>query len=87
MHAVVVHVEVKDLAEAKRGVEEQVIPMQKQAPGFKGAYFVDLGDGQGMSVAVFESEEQAKAGAPTAGTESPGVTIKSVQVGEVIGSA
>jgi hypothetical protein len=87
MHAVVVHVDVKDLAEAKRGVEEQVIPAQKQAPGFKGAYFVDLGDGRGMSVSVFETEEQAKAGAPPEGTESPGVTIKSVQFGEVIGSA
>ena len=87
MHAVVVHVDVKDLAEAKRGVEEQVIPMQKQAPGFQGAYFIDLGDGHGMSVSVFETEEQAKASAPSEGTDAPGVAFKSVQLGEVIGSA
>ena len=87
MHALVVHVDVMELAEAKRGLEEQIIPMQKQLPGFKGAWFVDLGGGQGMSVEVFETEEQAKAGAAPEGAEAPGVTLKSVQFGEVIASA
>jgi hypothetical protein len=87
VHAVVVHVELKDLAEAKRGLEEQIIPMQKQAPGFKGAYFIDLGDGHGMSVQAWDTEEQAKAGAPPEGAEAPGVTLGSVQFGEVIASA
>jgi hypothetical protein len=87
MHAVVTHVDVHDLAEAKRAVIEEIIPMQKRAAGFLGAYFVDLGGGRAMSVEAWDSEANAKAYAPPEGTEAPGVKVTSVQIGEIIGSA
>jgi hypothetical protein len=64
-----------------------VLPAIKQGPGFVGAYFVDLGDGHGVAVQVYETEEQARAGAPPEGTKGVGVTLTKLEFGEVIGSA
>ena len=86
MHAIVIHANIHDPAEAKRGLEEDVVPMIKNAPGFVGAYFVALDDGQGVSIEVFETEEQAKAAAPPMGATAPGVTLDTLQFGEVIGA-
>jgi hypothetical protein len=36
---------------------------------------------------VFETEELARAAAPPEGAEAPGVTLGTVQFGEVMGSA
>lgn len=87
MHATVIHADITDLDEAKRGLDEEVIPMIKGAPGFVGAYFVALDDTHGVSIAVFETEEEARAAAPPEGAEAPGVTMGTMQFGEVIGSA
>jgi len=87
MHAIVIHTNIADLAEAKRGLSEEVIPMMKGAPGFLGAYFVAVDDRHGVSIEVFETEEQARSAAPPEGAEAPGVTIGSLQFGEVIGTA
>jgi hypothetical protein len=87
MHAIVIHANISDLAEAKRGLNEEVLPMMKGAPGFLGAYFVAVDDTHGVSIQVFETEEQARAAAPPEGSEVPGVTLGSLQFGEVIGSA
>jgi microsomal dipeptidase-like Zn-dependent dipeptidase len=72
MHAVVVHANISDLAEAKRGLDEEVIPMMKDAPGFAGAYFVAVDDTHGVSVQVFETEDQARAAAPPEDAARPG---------------
>ena len=87
MHAIVIHANVNNLTEAKRGLEEEVLPMMKGAPGFVGAYFVAVDDTHGISIEVFETEEQARAAAPPVGAEAPGVTLGTLQFGEVIGSA
>jgi hypothetical protein len=87
MYAAVIHADIHDGAEAKKGLDEQVLPMLKQAAGFVGAYFVRLDDTHGISVQVFETEEQARGNAPPVGTTAPGVTLASQQFGEVIGSA
>ena len=87
MHAIVIHANISDLAEAKRGLDEEVIPMMKGAPGFLGAYFVAVEDTHGVSIEVFETEEQARAFAPPEGAEAPGVTVGAIQFGAVIGSA
>jgi hypothetical protein len=87
MHAIVIHANISDLAEAKRGLDEEVIPMMKGAPGFLGAYFVAVDDTHGVSIEVFETEEQARAAAPPPDAEAPGVTLGSIQFGAVIGSA
>ena len=72
MHAIVIHANISDRAEAKRGLDEEVIPMMKGAPGFLGAYFVAVDDSHGVSIEVFETEEQARAAAPPEGAEAPG---------------
>jgi hypothetical protein len=87
MHAIVIHANIHDPAEAKRGLDETVLPMIKNAPGFVAAYFVALDDGQGVSIEVFETEEQAKAAAPPKDVAAPGVTLDTIHFGEVIGAA
>ncbi len=87
MHARVIHANISDLAEAKRGLDEEVIRGIKGAPGFVGAYFVANDDSHGVSIEVFETEEQARASAPPEGAEAPGVKVDTLQFGAVIGSA
>jgi len=87
MHAIVIHANITDLADAKQGLNDQVLPMMKRAPGFLGAYFVAVDDTQGISVEVFETEDQARSAAPPDGVEAPGVTMGSIQFGEVLASA
>jgi hypothetical protein len=87
MHARVIHANISDLAEAKRSLDEEVIRGIKGAPGFLGAYFVAIDDSHGISIEVFETEEQARSTAPPEGAEAPGVTVRTIQFGAVIGSA
>ena len=88
MHATVVHVNIDDQAEAKRALEQEFIPMLRGAPGFVGAYFVAVDDTHGVSVQVFETEEQAKAAAPPeTGPAVGGVKLDTLQFGPVIGAA
>lgn len=47
MHAIVIHANITDLADAKQGLNDQVLPMMKGAPGFLGAYFVAVDDTHG----------------------------------------
>jgi hypothetical protein len=86
MHAIVIHANIHDPAEAKRGLDADVLPMIRNAPGFVAAYFVALDDGWGVSIEVFETEEQARAAAPPLDATAPGVTLDTVQFGEVIGA-
>jgi hypothetical protein len=88
MHATVVKVNIHDQVEAKRSLDEEFIPMLKGAPGFIGAYFVALDDTHGLSVQVFETEEQARAAAPPeSGPGMGGITLDSLQFGHVISAA
>ena len=86
MHAVVVNVEITDPDAARKGLDD-LVPQVKAAPGFVAAYWVRLDDAHGTSVAVFESEAQARAAAPPADANPPGVTLTSVAIGEVLASA
>ena len=88
MHATVVHVNIHDQAEAKRALDQEFIPMLRGAPGFVGAYFVAVDDTHGVSIQVFETEEQAKAAAPPkTGPGMGGVKLETLQFGDVIGAA
>jgi hypothetical protein len=88
MHAIVVHANIHDQAEAKRALDQEFIPMLRGAPGFVGAYFVAVDDTHGVSIQVFETEEQAKAAAPPeTGPGMGGVKLDTVQFGDVIGAA
>jgi hypothetical protein len=91
MHAVVTRVSVQEGPAATDFLREKIVPGVKQAPGFVAGYWVRLeGGDEGTSVIVFESEDNARAAA--AGIEenvgqNPGVTLKSVTVGEVVAQA
>ncbi|HEX3334442.1 MAG TPA: hypothetical protein VHS57_08870 [Acidimicrobiales bacterium] len=87
MHAVIVDVEINEPEAARKGLEEQVLPMVKSAPGFVAGYWVSLGDTDGTSIVVFQTKEQALAGAPEEGSTSQGVTFTRVVDGEVLASA
>jgi heme-degrading monooxygenase HmoA len=87
MYAVEATVDITDGEAAMKGLAEQVVPMVKQAPGFVSGYWVRLDESHGTSIIVFETEEQARTGAPEVGGESPGVVFTSVTFGEVAGHA
>jgi hypothetical protein len=86
MHANVVTVDISDPDAAKKSLVG-LVPTVKAVPGFVAAYWVQLDGAHGTSIAVFETEEQARAGAPPVGGGMEGVTATGVQFGEVVGSA
>ena len=63
MHAHVITVDITDPDAATDGLAE-LIPTLKASPGFVAGYWVRLVEGHGTSLAVFETEEQARATAP-----------------------
>ena len=86
MHAHVVTVDISDVEAAVKGLGE-LVPTVQAMPGFVGGYWVSLDDSHGISLSVFETEEQARSAAPPVGGGMEGVTVSSVQFGEVVGSA
>jgi hypothetical protein len=89
MHAVVVAVSVSEGSGegATKHLRETVVPMVSQMPGFVAGYWVRLeGGNQGRAVVVFESEDGAR-GLEDNLQPAPGVTIDSVDVGEVVAHA
>jgi hypothetical protein len=65
-----------------------VIPHVSQAPGFVAGYWTNIGGDGGASMAVYESEEDAKQ-AVERFVAPPGeiITIESMDVGEVVEQA
>jgi len=89
MHAVVVRVTENDAETAEPALREQVVPRVQQSPGFVAGYWT-RSEGQGLSMVVFESEEQARQAADQVkGNMPPGdaVTLDNVDVREVVASA
>jgi hypothetical protein len=95
MHAVVVRVTIHNEDRTREVLKSQVVPQVSGAPGFKTGYWTwSTGGGQldGLSMAIFESEENARAAgdrvsaiAAEAGEDN--VTLDSVEVREVVASA
>jgi len=91
MHAVLVSVSVDaDVMEsAQATLREQVVPTVAREPGFVAGYWLEPEhDGKGISIVVFEAEEQARQAAPSVGPAPvPGVTIDSVDFRAVMANA
>ena len=88
MYAVLATGDISDAAARTEALEEQAVPAVRAAPGFVAAYWVRLDDGQGASLVVFETEAQARSGAPEEGASiSDWATFTSVRVGEVVARA
>jgi heme-degrading monooxygenase HmoA len=87
MHAVVVNVTISDEEGSVAALREQVVPRVSQAPGFVAAYWTRKGNG-GLSMSVWESEDQANAASEMVTSVVPeGVSVDSVEVREVVASA
>jgi hypothetical protein len=87
MHAVVVRVAINDREAATSQLRENVVPGVSQSPGFVAGYWT-RGDDGGLSMVVFESEDAAKTMServPSLVTDA--VTIKDVEVREVVAHA
>jgi heme-degrading monooxygenase HmoA len=84
MHAVVARSTIHDFEQARKFLREEGIPRLSQAPGFISGHWVRLGETEGASMIVFESEEAAQAAAEMFRTNPPPtVTPVSIEVGEV----
>ena len=89
MHAVVVKVTISDREAATQGLRDDVVPAVSQAPGFVAGYWTRKeGSDQGLSMAVFESENAASAAAERVRSMAPdAVNVDDVEVREVVASA
>jgi heme-degrading monooxygenase HmoA len=91
MHAVVVRVTIGDREQAEPILHSEVVPRVSQAPGFRAGYWTSSQEGgqeTGLSMVVFDSEEDARAASDQVRQAvPPTVTIESVEVREVVASA
>ena len=85
MHAVVVHVELRNEDKARAALSQQIVPGVRQLPGVQGGYWLEPASGTGLSFVLFDSEEHATDAARTVRERVPEfVEIRSVEVREVI---
>ena len=91
MHAVHTRVTVNDPDAGRKTLQDEIVPRMSAAPGFVAGYWLALSGGKGTSIVVFDSEESAQAVAgqigQLSGQPNQGVTIDSVEVGEVVAHA
>ena len=89
MHAVVVNVTISDREAAERRLNEDVVPGVSQAPGFQAGYWT-WKNNSGLSMAIFDSEDNATQAADRARDmieANPAVSLINVEVREVIAQA
>jgi hypothetical protein len=87
MHAVVVRVSISDFEGGRAHLREQVVPRASAAPGFVAGYWTRSDDASnGLSMLLFESEENARAAADMIRTAPvpEAVTLQDVEVREVV---
>jgi hypothetical protein len=66
----------------------EILPRVRSAPGFVAGYWLEPADGQGFSIVLFETEEQAREGAPPVSSwAAPGVSISDVDFRRVAATA
>ena len=87
MHAVVVTVTISDHELAESHLRENVVPGVSQAPGFVAGYWTRKDD-SGVAMVLFESEDAAQAMSERAPSMVPDVvTLKDIEVREVVAHA
>jgi hypothetical protein len=89
MYVMQVHVGIEPGGEdyARQGLEEQVLPRVKAAPGLVAGYWFAPVGGKGTSVVFWQTREHAEAMAaqlPLGAHPAPYITIERVEVREVI---
>ena len=90
MHAVLVSLTVdRDQApKAAEALTSDILPKVRSAPGFIAGYWLEPADGQGFSIVLFETEEQAREAAPPVSSwAAPGIVITGVEFRRVAATA
>lgn len=87
MHAVVVRVKINNAEQGEERLRNEVVPRVSQSPGFTAGYWTRRDD-EGLSMIIFDSEENARAAADRVPSTVPDdVTLQDVDVREVVVSA
>ena len=87
MHALMFKVTIHEREEADRLLHEEFVPGMSQAPGFVAGYWVQVGENQGTSVIVFDSEDAVRRIAEQPPPETNAFTLDSFEIGEVVAHA
>jgi hypothetical protein len=73
---------------AANALVNDILPSVRSAPGFVAGYWLEPANGQGFSIVLFETEEQARDTAPPVSSwAAPGVTINAVEFRRVAAAA
>jgi hypothetical protein len=73
---------------AANALVSDILPTVRSAPGFVAGYWMEPAGGQGFSIVLFETEEQARETVlPASSWAAPGVTITGVEVRRVAATA
>jgi hypothetical protein len=87
VHAVVIRYSVSDKA-ALPAELEKIMSEVSDAPGFVAGYWIDMGEDEGISVSLLDSEEEASMQAlGSQVAERSAMTAGTPEVGEVIAHA
>ena len=73
---------------AAKALVDDVLPTLRSAPGFVAGYWLEPVDGQGFSMILCETAEQARRAAPATGSSAaPGVIVNGVEIRRVAATA
>jgi hypothetical protein len=91
MHAALVRLTIdrEHAPAAAEALVSDILPRVSSSPGFVAGYWLEPApDGQGFSIVVFATEEQAReASPPVSSWAAPGVTITDVELRRVAATA
>jgi hypothetical protein len=73
---------------AAAALTNDILPRVRSAPGFVAGYWLEPADGQGFSMVLFDTEEQARETAPPVSSwAAPGIVITGVEFRRVAATA
>lgn len=90
MHAALVKLTVdpEQAPAAAAALTNDILPRVRSAPGFVAGYWLEPADGQGFSMVLFDTEEQARETAPPVSSwAAPGIVITGVEFRRVAATA
>jgi hypothetical protein len=88
MHAVVTRVTINDREAAEKALQEEVVPRVSQLPGFVAGYWTRSEGTDGLSMVLFDSEDDARAAAERVPQMvADAVSLESVEVRGVVAHA
>lgn len=87
MHALVFRVSIHEREEADRMLHEKLVPGMSDAPGFVAGYWVQVGENEGTSMIVFDSEQAARRIAEQPPPQTSAFTVDSFELGNVVAHA